>query len=204
MGTEYHVYAEVDVGGKWVSLNPVFRDRDGVYRSGEIIRFTHSSMSEVFYALERKTISVGVPEDCSAEVLRHFHNLDEMTDDWGQKKTWREYYKHQVFVVDYERAVKDRVRKDRPFKYMYYVPRETMVAFECGEIDEIVNWLTLEEYWALDEEERQAYVYYEWNNWWDEYQMFCEIAKRVEVQMAFFEQVCCNPHGRVRLIVRRC
>lgn len=215
LSTYYYLYAEANVNGKWMSLNPVMQAVDGSFKSSEILYFTHSSMAEVYYALEREMVSRGLPEDCSAGLMQHFHNLDEVTkDDWGAERTWRDVYINDVFVVNYERAIKQKVKKDRPFKYMYYVVRENMAAFQCGEINAIEHWLTHEEYLELDKEERQEYVYFEWNNWWDEYQVFCEIAKRVDTQIAFLEDMvdrlgvkgCYNgiSPGQVRLIVHRC
>lgn len=216
MSTYYYVYAEGKVREKktgqekWMSLNPVFQTADGSYKTGEITYFTHSSMADVYYALAECTVARGIPEDGSAALLAQFHNLDEMTDEWGVKRTWRELYKRDVIVVNYVEAIKNRVKKDRPYKYMYFVPRETMASFECGEIDSIDCWLTREEYMELDDDERQAYVYYEWNNWWDEYQMFCRIRDLVDAQIEFYNQMNWElgtgevADGDVRLIVRRC
>lgn len=206
MSTYYYLYAEVQVDGNWMSLNPVMRGLNGEFKSSELLYFTHSSMSEVYYALEQEVVSRGLPEDCSAGVREHFHDLEKKVDDWGVERTWREIYERDVFVVNYKAAVKRRVRKDRPYKYMYYVPRETVASFECGEIDEIVHWLTREEYLELDAESKREYVYFEWNNWWDEYQLFCEIAKRIDVQLRFLENFISRDvaDGQVRIIVRRC
>ena len=49
-------------------------------------------------------------------------------------------------------------------------PNEPIPDFECGEIDDIENWITIEEYKELAEDEKKYYAYYEWNNRWDDYE----------------------------------
>jgi len=214
MSTYYYIFAEAQVDGKWMNLNPILYAHNGEYKSSEITYFTHSSYAEVYYALSDDRIACGLPEDCNPITAGHFHNLDEMSDGWPKNETWREYYRHEVFVVNYAQAIKSRTRKDRPHKYMYYVTRESMAAFECGELDSIEHWITDEEYRSLSEEEKKDYVYYEWDNWYDEYRVYREIEDRVDAQIAFFNNTYgllegkyrsanITP-GQVRLIIERC
>ena len=62
---------------------------------------------------------------------------------------------------------------------MGYVYRELIPSFEVGEIDDIENWLTIDEYKALPEDEKKSYAYYEWNNRWDEYDYKRSIVSKI-------------------------
>ncbi|MCD2491593.1 hypothetical protein LQE92_02995 [Lacrimispora sp. NSJ-141] len=55
------------------------------------------------------------------------------------------------------------MKKDRPFRYHGYVLKYSIAAYEIGEQEEIIDWLTRQEYDFLSEEEKKDYVYFEWN-----------------------------------------
>ena len=67
---------------------------------------------------------------------------------------------------------------------------------------------------SMTKEQKKEYVYYEWDNWYDEYRVYREIEDRVDAQIAFFNNAYglledqyrsagITP-GQVRLIVERC
>jgi hypothetical protein len=62
---------------------------------------------------------------------------------------------------------------------MGYVYRELIPDFEVGDIDDIENWLTIDEYKALPEDEKKSYAYYEWNNHWDDYDYKRNIVSKI-------------------------
>lgn len=217
MSTYYYIYAEANVKGKWYSLNPVMPLSSGGYGTGAITYFSQSSYPEIIYHLKGHSIYSGLPEDISNSTKEHFRdNMDDLVDYWTSSMTYREYYKSTAFVVNFDAAVLQKIKKDRPYKYMGYIPREILAAFECGELEEIECWITPQEYKELDPEEQRIYVYHEWNNWADDYTMYQDISKKICAQMDWFSQIdgildeeCTYADrdltpGQVRLIVYKC
>lgn len=217
MSTYHYIYAEANVNGKWYSLNPVMPLANGGYGSGAIIYLGGSFHPEVFHWLRKNAISSGLPDDISNTTKEHFPgDMDELTKCWLSEMTNREYYKRTAFVVNFDTTIVRKIRKDRPYKYMAYIPRETLASFECGEIDEIENWITPNEFNTLLPEEKEGYIYYEWNNWHDEYGIYQDIANKVYAQMSWFSEIDgvldSRSHstynqltpGQVRLIVYTC
>ena len=101
--------------------------------------------------------------------------------------TWREYYKHFVHVVNYDEAVRSRIKKDRPFKYQGYVYKHLIAAFEVGEED-IHYWLSRDEYEAMSEQEQKEYAWYEWNDYDGEYGILYDIYTMVENLLGWYRQ----------------
>ena len=50
MSTYYYIFAEAQVDGRWMNLNPILYSVNGEYKSSEITYFTHSSYAEVYEA----------------------------------------------------------------------------------------------------------------------------------------------------------
>lgn len=112
--------------------------------------------------------------------------------------------------------MKSRVKRDRPFRYQDYVLKCTPAAFKIGEQEEIVNWLTKQEYNALSEDDKRDYAYFEWNEWGDWYGVYNEIVHLMDALLAWFSEwsfyyfIDCPceeryPSGeQVRLVVYRC
>ena len=130
----------------------------------------------------------GVPEDASPEILGKFKPLDDLTGlNVGNGLTWREFYKHFVHAVNYDEAVRKRIKKDRPFKYQGYVYKHLIAAFEVGE-EEIGYWLTRDEYAAMTEQEQKEYAWYEWNDYDGEYGILYSIYSMVENLLEWYRQ----------------
>jgi len=186
MSTAYYVYAEIQVDGKWYNLSPTMKRPDGTF-SVEPIYWAQSSFFDVYNDLESHSIGWGIPDDMSKDMLTVFHeNLDEVIEGWG-KMTWREHYRQSVFVVPYASSVADKIVKDRPFKYEGYVHKRSIADFECGEIDCLFPWLTIDEYNALPKEEQIEYSFYRWNEYGDDYYFYSIIAKHVSSMMYWFD-----------------
>lgn len=213
MSTAYYVYAEIQVDGKWYNLSPTMKRPDGTF-SVEPIYWAQSSFFDVYNDLESHSIGWGIPDDMSKDMLTVFHeNLDEVIEGWG-KMTWREHYRQSVFVVPYASSVADKIVKDRPFKYEGYVHKRSIADYECGEIDRLFPWLTIDEYNALPKEEQIEYSFYRWNEYGDDYYFYSIIAKHISSMMYWFDfgNAFEDRHrwygelsdSMVRLIIERC
>ena len=169
MSTYYYIYAEARYKGKWYSINPIVKKADGTYKVKEVF-WAQSGFLEMFRYLQNLAIDQGILDDFSQETRSMFHeNLDDTYLAWGNGITYRQEYERSVIVVPYDK-LKPHIVRDRPYKHRGYVFRECIPNFECGEIDDIENWITIEEYKALAEDEKKYYAYYEWNNRWDDYE----------------------------------
>lgn len=186
MSTTYQVYAEVKHNGKWCNLNPITKNNKGEY--GLIpIYWSGSGMWDVYCDLEDYAILRGVPEDMCSELREKFpENLNEKFEGWTEDYTYRKYYDTMMFAVRFDTALANRVKKDRPYKYRGYIQRETQASFECGEIEDIGGWITIEEYNSLSEKAREGFVYYEWNNTWDDYRIYTSIVTKIRNLLSWF------------------
>ena len=85
-----------------------------------------------------------------------------------------------MFLVNYGKSVKGRVKKDKPTRYRGYASKVSIAAFEIDEYDTIGYWLTPEEYEKLSDKEKQKYSYYEWDEYDDWYRVYNLIVDRVD------------------------
>lgn len=185
MSVYYDVYAEGRIKDKWYYLGPFVKTQEGNFDSAPLY-WAQSVFSEVDNELRDCALECGLPEDASQEVLSKFHDLDEMTDWWGKPMTYRDYYRGWIYAVDFNKAVVPKVVRDRPYKYRGYVFKHAIASFECCETNEIEHWLTKDEYEALSPDAQLEYAYYEWNNFFDEYAIYCEIKQKVEFLKEWF------------------
>ena len=179
MGTHYYVYAEVKVNDRWCNLNPIVKKKNGdlivcpIYDCG-------SSFYEICNDLEERATGAGIPDDMSPELRSAFReNLDETYDGWIKGTTWRQIYQQSVFCVPYSEGIAPRILKNRANKYEGYVSKRTIADFEVHEIDEINEWLTEDEYKTLQEAQKKQYCFYQWDEEYDEYQVYRTIYERL-------------------------
>ena len=190
MSVYYHVYAEVDIDGKWYSLCPYFKGKSGIAKTHSIF-WAQSVFTEVYYHLCDYAIGHGVPEDMSEGLREIFHkDLNEKIDGWYKSITWGEYYKSSLIYVNFANAIVPRVNRDKPFKYEGYVLKRELAAFECYEIEEFSEWLDENEDQLLSEKRRHQYVFHRWNDPYGEYGIFQTIADRILVLCDLFADAC--------------
>ena len=188
MSTSFYFYVEAKNNGKWVCINPIVKGSNGEYQMVPLL-WGQSYLRETYEnMIETVGCHCGVPEDASPEILGKFKPLDDLTGlNVGNGLTWREFYKHFVHAVNYDEAVRKRIKKDRPFKYQGYVYKHLIAAFEVGE-EEIGYWLTRDEYDAMTEQEQKEYAWYEWNDYDGEYGILYSIYSMVENLLEWYRQ----------------
>ena len=187
MSNYYYVYAEAKYKGKWYSINPIVKKADGTYLVKEVF-WAQSGFRQMYYDLEDMATDRGILDDFSPEVRAMFRtNLDDIYAGLGSKLTYRQAYNSRVLIVPYNK-LKPHIVRERPYKHMGYVYREMIPSFEVGEIDDIENWLTIDEYKALPEDEKKSYAYYEWNNRWDEYDYKRSIVSKISFLTNLFTE----------------
>jgi len=167
--------------------------------------------------LEEVSYTCGRPENLSKEVRSVFcHEDDEPYDPYLHIDTYKDFYSRSMFLVNYGKSVKGRVKKDKPTRYRGYASKVSIAAFEIDEYDTIGYWLTPEEYEKLSDKEKQKYSYYEWDEYDDWYRVYNLIVDRVDTMLGYFcrwaeyaikdanPDEICPTADYVRLLVYRC
>jgi len=148
-----------------------------------------SHMREAIEELEEDCFMRGCPENLSDELKKVYsHSSDERADSIWKGMTYGEYYNQTLFVVNYGKYVKSRVKSGMQTRYRGYVSKYCLSEYEIGNTDDIFDWLTEDEYRALSDAERKKYTYYEWNTWDDWYGVYVELVRRVDCLLTFFKE----------------
>ena len=155
MGTYYAIYAEVRVGNKWYNLNPLFQRDDGKLDVCPVIS-GRNWLHDAYDELEESRYCWGRPEDMSKEVKTvFFHEDSEPYDPALRINTYKDFYDRSMFLVNYGKSVKSRVKEDKPTRYRGYASKVSIAAYEIDEYDTIGHWLTAEEYEKLSDKEKK-------------------------------------------------
>lgn len=186
MSRTYYIYAEVRYKGQWYNLNPMMMNSDGEYVLRPIY-WGGSEMWDAYCELEDDIWIRGIPDDMCPELRNCFHdNLDDILDGCPKDYTYRKLYSSSMFAVRFDRGLTRRIVKDRPYKYGGYIYRNTLAAFESGEMEDINHWITIDEYKQLSDKEKEEYVFYEWNNSYDNYGIYTAVVARIRHLLSWF------------------
>ena len=215
MGVYYSIYAEVRVGNKWYNISPLIRDNDGEAHVQPVMS-GQSYMKDAIDELYHDSYMRGRPENLSDELKKVYkHENHETSEYLWRNMTYGEYYDQTLFVVNYGKCVKSRVKSTKSTRYHGYVDKFCLSEYEIGTTESIYCWISEEQYKELPDDEKQGYVYYEWNEWYDWYGVYAKLVDRVDCLLAFFREWCffnikdADPDERsptadyVRLIVER-
>ena len=131
MGTYYAIYAEVRVGNQWYNLNPLFQRTDGNIDVCPVIS-GRNWLREAYEELEEVSYTCGRPENLSKEVRSVFcHEDDEPYDPYLHIDTYKDFYSRSMFLVNYGKSVKGRVKKDKPTRYRGYASKVSRSSWAC-------------------------------------------------------------------------
>lgn len=188
MGIYYSIYAEARVGNKWYNISPMMKNKKGEYRAQPVIS-GQSWLREAVDELEDQSYMCGRPDDLSEEIRAIYNQDDDADAGFGKKEyTYKRYYSQTLFVVNYGKTVKSRVKENRPTRYQGYVNKHCLAAYEIGEVDDIANWIHATEYEKLSPKEKKDYAYYEWNEYADWYGIYSDLVNKVDSLLAFFQE----------------
>ena len=215
MGVVYVIYAEIKYNGRWYSLNPV---RKSIVDGGckiEPLFCGKSFLHDAFEELEESSHR-GFPDDLSEELSNHFSLDRPYSSHWpgNNIKTYRDWYNHIGFYVDYVRTVELRMANTPRKEFKGFVKKTTIAKYQLYEIDEICDYLTNEEYFDLPAEKQKKYSYFEWDDrWFGYYKVFKSLINKITFLTELFieglrdipyeqrrialEEECCN---NIRLI----
>ncbi len=188
MSMDYVIYAEVNVAGVWHSLCPCFPTPRGGCHTGEIYH-TKSVFYSVCNELRSYECGTGVPDDISDELSKYLErNVETDPYETGEPSPWQDEYRNSMFYVDFSKAIAPRIKKDRPYKYEGYVLKRDAADFEVYETDEIESWMTPNEYDALSDGEKKAYMYYQWNDRFGDYDIYMLLYTRIRTLADLFAE----------------
>ena len=168
MSTSYFLYTEAYIDNKWVCINPSF-ERDGKRR----LVMTYESGSRSYFGQTADKIEeIGGSlrfEDMSAALQERY-----------------EKYKDDSFIRILSAEV-DVMRGCMPSGQAHerhgIVLKDSVFAYESGDIEELYESITPKEYAKLDEVGKQLYQYYEWDDPMGWFVHFKEILEHVHWQI---------------------
>jgi len=176
MSTSYFLYTEAYIEEKWVCINPSF-ERDGkrhlamTYESGSRSYFgqTANKIAELGGSLRFENLSAALQaryESCrNTELVRILSaEVDAMR---GCMPSGQAHERHGSVLKD------------------------AVLAYESGDIEDLYESITAEEYAKLDDVSKQLYQYYEWDDPMGWFVHFKEILEHVQWQIHDWQ----NVHG---------
>ena len=186
MGVIHVIYAEIKYNGKWYSLNPIRKSiSDNKYKI-EPLYIGKSFLHDAFEELEESSRG-GLPDDLSEELSNHFKIDRPIKSDWPNIKTYRDWYNNVGFTVDYVRVVELRMANKPSKEYSGFVKKTLIAKYQNGEIDEISEYLTNEDYFDLPAEKQKKYAYFEWDEtWFGYYKIFKGLINKVTLLADLF------------------
>lgn len=152
------VYAEARIGGVWTSIDHYLHYvRDG----------------------DERFVKIPILEGSSgcASILRGMGAMRELPDQ-GR-------YGERIYVISGSWLAEKNLEKP---EYSGYVPRQAVLDYEAGTCDDISYWefIGVEEYRTLNQNEQQGYQYYEWTEPWGERDILRRIKRGLEFRMHAF------------------
>jgi len=164
MSTSYYIYTEVEVDGKWICINNKLKN---VEKGSDITCETYYSGSRSYFQETAYKI----------EEIGYFIQHKDLSE--GVKKLFKYSEEHKGYWRAFSFSPKDMYAcfpKNSSLKeHCGYVHKDTIFNCEAGEIDDIYEWFSADEYLAFPEEKKKCYEYYEWNSEDGWYKHFKEI-----------------------------
>lgn len=174
MSTSYFLYTEAYIDNKWVCINPSF-ERDGKRR----LAMTYESGSRSYFGQTADKI-----EEIGGSL--QFEDMSDVLQERYEK------YKDDSFIRILSAEVDD-MRGCMPLGQAHerhgIVLKDSVFAYESGDIEELYESITPEEYAKLDEVGKQLYQYYEWDDPMDWFVHFKEILQHVHWQIHDWQSV---------------
>lgn len=191
MSASYYIYTEMLINGKWESVCPYAKNikRDKLSMIETYYSGSRSYFNETFEKL--REIGINADKNTVSEEISSRHS-----------ESWNNDNYPYVFVVDYD-VFKKYTPKNNEKEMHGYVSKNDVFNYEKGELDEIWNYLNINEYRELTPEEKEYYRYYEWNSFSGWYYFFGKIKKSADKQVEDFCDINCiwDTCSQTRLVI---
>jgi hypothetical protein len=176
MSTTYLVYTEVKIENKWVCASPYIRNEKGkevlvtTYESG-----SRSYFGNTFDKFRELNVGIDYPDGLSAELKKRFY--DDILERYKRTENNHDFYNDPQKIIDYYRRsmvaiplqmMQDALPLKSELKYQYHglFHKDDIYRYESGE-SEYLEPVDAKRYGRLTEEERKAYMYYEYDDTMD-------------------------------------
>ena len=174
MSTSYFLYTEAYIDNKWVCINPAF-EKEGkrclakTYESGSRSYFGHTA-DKIEEIGERLRF-----DDLSAELQARY-------------ETCREDEFVRILSADVD-AMRSCLPSGQAHEYHGIVLKDSVFAYESGDVEDLYESITPEEYAMLDDVGKQLYQYYEWDDPTGWFVHFNEILQHIHWQIHDWQSV---------------
>ena len=187
MSTYYSIHTEVRIGGAWHCVDPLVLHLKTDHSDQEYaLAPTYENGSRSYFGRTADKL-----ENMSGRFC--FDDLSEELKDYYMK--WRlapEEIPEEVTqcsrCVSVE-SIREAVQSLRGKSRHALAHKDSIVAFESGEADDIYNEIDPEDYSKLDDEAKKVYQYYEWDDPMEWECHFREILKCVNWNIAAFSNL---------------
>ena len=174
MSTSYFLYTEAFIDDKWVCINPSFEKEGKRY-----LAMTYESGSRSYFSQTADKIEeIGVRlrfEDLSAELQGRY------------KSCWND---ELVRILSAEvDTMRGCIPSGQAHEYHGIVLKDSVFAYESGDIEDLYKSITPEEYAKLDDIGKQLYQYYEWDDPMGCFVHFKDILQHVHWQIHDWQSV---------------
>lgn len=196
MSTYYTLYLEAKINGEWKCLNheiPYLDDR--THESPTYLSETYWSGSRSYFqATADKLLELGYRGNYEelSEQIRSWYKYDDDDDDNDMR-----FFNCIITPLDIMRNI---MPKGFLKECHGIVHKNTIFAYETGDIEDIYECLSSEEYAKLTCEEKRLYQYYEWNSpdgWYGNFKNILEHAYWQLYEWKLFNE---NEIGEARIV----
>ena len=174
MSTSYFLYTEAYIGNKWVCINPALE------KEGErCLAMTYESESRSYF---------GQTADKIEELGGRLRYEDLSAELQGRYEGCRDDEFVRILFADVD-AMRNCLPSGQAHEYHGIVLKDSVFAFESGDIEDPYESITPEEYAKLDDVGKQLYQYYEWDDPMGWFVHFKEILQHVQWQIYDWQNV---------------
>ena len=170
MSAEYSIYTEIEINGTWYAMNRRVLNTQTI----------DLELSETYHSASRSNFSQTLNKIREIGFHLSFKDLSQAVKD---ANSW---IGTDESVPIYSLSLSD-LRKCVPNPTEHechgFVTKDEIFAVEHGELEEPMEALSASEYHDLDDEEKKAYSYYEWDTSDGWYATFREILEHVKWQL---------------------
>lgn len=174
MSTSYFLYTEAFIDDKWVCINPGF-DKEGKRR----LAMTYESGSRSYFGQTADKI-----EEIGGKL--RFDDLSAELQEYYESCRNDEFVRILSAEVD---AMRSCTPSGQAHEYHGIVLKNAVFAYESGDVEDLYESITPEEYAKLDDVGKQLYQYYEWDDPMGWFVHFKEILEHVHWQIHDWQNV---------------
>lgn len=176
MSAEYSLYTEIEINGTWYAMNGQVLDT----------RTMNHKLSETFYSSSRSYFSQTLNKIKGIGYRLH---IDELSECVREANPWIGNDDSIPIYGCSLSAMRKYVPNPDEHECHGFVTNDEIFAVEHGELEEPMEALSASEYHDLDDEEKKAYSYYEWDTSDGWYATFREILEHVKWQLYEWEDI---------------